>query len=617
MAREITADWVMRHCKSMQRRYRLRDSKWSDVRAVRRGELDINFPDLVSDAFPEPIVTFIDPTARDLAEMLAPLPSFNCSSVSMRNDTERKRADLRTRIALNYVNHSRLGEQMLMGADQYFTYGMCVLYVEPDYKAKLPRIVIEDAEGGYPEYDRWGRILSYTKRWWADAGVLADLYPEYADQIVSSSREISGGDENRTEMIRYWDDDGQTLIFAGKHAAILDYVPNRTRDLPMVIARRPWLDGHTPRGQFDGIVWTELAADELAKLTLEMVQKQVQAPLAVPPDVQEVSYGPDAIIRSATPEKIKRVGMEATNLSFVENNSLTEQMRLGARYPATRAGVADASVITGRGVAALQGGLDSQISSGQEVFRNAFVDVMSICFKTDEVVWPSKEKQFRGIAEGVPYDVAYTPKRDIDGNYSCDVTYGIASGMDPARAIVMLLQLRAEKCFSRDFMTRQLPFEINTTEETAKVAVEDTREALLQSVFGYAQALPAMAAQGMDPSDAVAKLAMIVKGLQKGKSVEDVVAEAFKPPAAPPQAAADATNAPTPGPGEGSVPPGPGGAGGGPGGALGPSGLMQGVAPGQAGMAPGGRPDIQTLLAGLTGGGKPSMSARVQKQRRV
>lgn len=614
---EISADWVMRHTRNMQRRYRQRDSKWSDVRAVRRGELDINFPDLVSDAFPEPIVTFIDPTARDLAEMLAPLPSFNCSSVSMRSDAERKRADTRTRIGLNYVNHSRLGEQMLMGADQYITYGNCVMYVEPDFKAKLPRIVIEDATGGYPEHDRWGRILSYTKRWWADAGVLADLYPEYADRITNASREVSGGDENRTELIRYWNDDGQTLVFAGKHAGILDFVPNRISQIPMVIARRPWLDSHTPRGQFDGIVWTELAADELAKLTLEMAQKTVQAPLAVPPDVQEVSYGPDAVIRSATPEKIRHVGMDASNMGFLEGNALVEQMRLGARYPATRAGVADASIITGRGVQALQGGLDSQVQSGQEVFRNAFVDLMSICFKTDEVVWPNQQKRFQGIAEGIPYDVAYTPKRDIDGNYSCDVTYGIASGMDPARAIVMLLQLRAEKCFSRDFMTRQLPFEINITEEAAKVQVEDTREALLQSVFGYAQALPAMAAQGMDPSEIVGKLAGIVQGLQKGKAVEDVVAAAFPPPAPAPDAPPEAAPEPLGGPGG---PGGPGGAGGGPGmapGALGATGLMQGVAPGQAGQAPGGRPDIQTLLAGLTGGGKPTMSARVQKQRRV
>lgn len=614
MARDVTADWVMRHCRNMQRRYRLRDSKWSDVRAVRRGELDINFPDLVSDAFPEPIVTFIDPTARDLAEMLAPLPSFNCSSVSMRSDAERKRADIRTRIALNYVHHSRLGEQMLMGADQYFTYGMCVMYVEPDYKAKLPRIVIEDAEGGYPEYDRWGRILSYTKRWWADAGVLADLYPEYADQIVMASREVSGGDENRTEMIRYWDDNGQTLIYAGKSAGILDYVPNKVNQIPMVIARRPWLDNHTPKGQFDGIVWTELAADELAKLNLELAQKVVQAPLATPPDVQEISYGPDAVIRSSTPEKIRRVGMETSQLSFLESNVLTDQMRLGARYPATRAGVADASIITGRGVQALQGGLDSQITSGQEVFRNAFIDIMSICFKTDETVWPSAERRYQGIAEGIPYDVTYIPKRDIDGNYSCDVTYGIASGMDPARAIVMLLQLRAEKCFSRDFMTRQLPFEINVTEEVAKVNVEDTREALLQSVFGYAQALPAMAAQGMDPSEIVAKLAMVVKGLQKGKAVEDVISEAFPPPAPPPETAPEEAGAVG---GAGGPGAGLGGAPGGPPTALNATGLMQGVAPGQAGSAPGGRPDIQTMLAGLTNGGRPTMSARVQKQRRI
>lgn len=47
------------------------------------------------------------------------------------------------------------------------------------------------------------------------------------------------------------------------------------------------------------------------------------------------------------------------------------------------------------------------------------------------------------------------------------------------------------------------------------------------------------------------------------------------------------------------------------------TGLMRNVAPGQAGQAPGGRPDLSVMLAGLTGAGNPTMSASVQKRRRV
>lgn len=604
---------IERHLRAMQRRFRARDQKWEEVRAIRRGDFDM-FPDVISDAFPEPIVAnFIDTTARDLSEMLAPLPSFNCSSVTMNSDEERKRADMRTRIASNYVSNSRLDQQMLYGADHYWTYGMMVMYVDPDFKEKLPRIVIEDPTGGYPEFDRCDRLHRYTKRFYADAHVLADLYPEYADRILEGAKETVGTEsEWQMEMIRYWDDWGQTLVLGGKHPFVLDKVPNKTKRIPVVIAKRPWLESTAIKGQFDDIVWTQLARNGMAVMQYEAVEKSIQAPLAVPSDVQEITIGPDSVIKSATPDKIRKVGLEMTNMSFLESNTLLQDLQMGSRYPAARSGEMDQSIVTGRGVNALMGGLDSQVRSAQIVTKNALVDVISMCFEMDERVWPNSPKQITGVSDGTPFKVQYTPSKHIAGEYSCDVTYGFATGLDPNRAVVMMLQLRAEKLFSRDYMARQIPFGIDVTAERAKVNVEDTRDALLQGIFGYVQAIPAMAQQGMDPADAVQKVSAIVKGLQKGRSVEDVVSSVFAPPPAPEEVAPDESGGPgAAGPGGGM----PGG--GGPSGGLTSSGLMTGVPAGQAGQPPGGRPDLSVMLAGLTSAGKPQMSNFLMKRRRV
>ncbi len=54
--------------------------------------------------------------ARDLAEVMAPLPSFNCSATNMVSDTQRRAADTRTRIANYYVTSSDLQIQMYQGA---------------------------------------------------------------------------------------------------------------------------------------------------------------------------------------------------------------------------------------------------------------------------------------------------------------------------------------------------------------------------------------------------------------------------------------------------------------------------------------------------------------------
>lgn len=302
--------------------------------------------------------------------------------------------------------------------------------------------------------------------------------------------------------------------------------------------------------------------------------------------------------------------MEMTNMSFLESNTLLQDLQAGSRYPAVRSGEMDASVVTGRGAQALQSGLDTQLRAAQTVLKNAYMDLIALNFEMDEKVWPNVQKTIKGVMDGSPYEVKYTPSKDIAGDHSCDVEYGFASGLDPNRAVVMLLQLRAEKVFSRDYMARQIPFDIDVVAEASKVNVEDTREALMQGIFGFAQSIPALAQQGMDPSDAVLKAAAVVKGLQKGRSVEDIVEEVFTPkpqpvPEGPPGAA---------GPG------GPGGPGGGmpgTGGGLSPSGLMQGVPPGQAGQAPGGRPDLNMMLAGLTSAGKPQMSSTIMRRRRV
>jgi len=143
--------------------------------------------------------------------------------------------------------------------------------------------------------------------------------------------------------------------------------------------------------------------------------------------------------------------------------------------------------------------------------------------------------------------------------------------------------------------------------EEEKVEVEQLRDALIQAVSGYAQALPAMVAQGQDPSKILQAMATIITGRQEGKPIEDTIAQAFTPtppPESPAGAAPEAAQgapgeAPSGAPGQqGQLPQG-----------LEASGRMQGVAPGQEGQAPGGRPALQTLLAGLSSSGAAQMSA--------
>ena len=185
------------------------------------------------------------------------------------------------------------------------------------------------------------------------------------------------------------------------------------------------------------------------------------------------------------------------------------------------------------------------------------------------------------------------------------------AGLDPNRALVFGLQARGDKLISRDFLRRQMPWEMNVTMEEEKVEVEQLRDALIQAVSGYAQALPAMVTQGQDPSKILTAMATIITGRQAGKNIEDTIEEAFAP--------AEPTETGPEQPAAQEQQPGQPGQGGGPSDQLPPgmqaSGRMQGVAPGQEGQAPGGRPALQTLLAGLSSSGAANMTAgTVRKQ---
>ena len=125
-------------------------------------------------------------------------------------------------------------------------------------------------------------------------------------------------------------------------------------------------------------------------------------------------------------------------------------------------------------------------------------------------------------------------------------------------------------------------------------------DALKQGIMAYAQSSGMLAQQGMDPRLPISQIAKMIDLRSKGKSLQEAAMEAFEPPkeeapaeepVAPPGAAPEAGMGGPPG----AAPPGA-------------------QAPGQGG---GGGEDVMRMLAGLTGGGKPNMSATVRRQQPI
>lgn len=570
-----------------------RDKRMQDVLAVRQGRMRDVFPDLFPEGpFDKGIVAnAVDTIARDLSEVLSPLPSFNCASAKMTTDTARLFAEKRTRIVNGYVDYSSVQVQMYTAADRYFTYGFVPSIIELDSESNMPRITFLDSIGAYPIFDRWGEIKAGYFCFYRSRDELAAQYPHAAGTLDNNRR---GND--LVEVVRYHDATIDMIYLPNSDSVILESAKNETGECLLEWTQRPGVDSES-HGQFDDVLAVQVAKARFALLSLEAAQKSVQAPIVLPPDAQELAFGPDSIIRTSQGDKVRRVPIEVPNAAFAQQSILDQELKQGARYPEARNGEVGGSTVTGRGVQALMSGFDTQVRTGQAMFARTFERLIRKALMVDEIIFGEISKTIRGNADGAPYEVAYKPSKDIKGDYTVDVQYGLMAGLDPNRALVFGLQARGDKLISRDFLRRQMPFALNASEEEQQVDVEEMRDSLKQAVAMYAQTIPSLAAQGQDPGEALSKLSIIILGRQKGEPIEKIVAEAFAPPAPDPtsvdEAGEDLGLAGSPNAPAGDSP-------------------MGGGLPEE-----GGRPDVQTLLASMGAGSNPQMSAGIKRQTEI
>ena len=155
----------------------------------------------------------------------------------------------------------------------------------------------------------------------------------------------------------------------------------------------------------------------------------------------------------------------------------------------------------------------------------------------DEKIFP-KEKNVVATSGGARYELTYSPRKDIRGDYSVQVRYGLMSGLDPSRALIFSLQALGADLVSRDFVMRELPWSMNVGGEQQSIDIQKMRDNLNASIAGLAQAIPQLSAQGQDPGSLVMNIADVIKERQKGTPIEDAVKKVFAPapaPAAAPQ----------------------------------------------------------------------------------
>lgn len=596
---------VIASVRRMKERASARTDSMDRARKVRRGEFALVWPDKFSNAYPEPIVAnMVDRFARDLAANLAPLPSLACSAGTMKSSADKQRAQRKNRIGSNYWRQSDLETQMMYGADQLLTYGFLPVWVEANYPAKLPRIQILDPIGCYYEMNRFLKVERFARCYRKTLRELAAEFSEYASQILTKTDGMGRTEQcdasSEIEVVQYVDKTVCALFLPDRDGLILAAYNHGQDFCPVHIATRPGVELE-PRGQFDDVLWVQLAHAVMAALTLEAGHKAVQAPIAVPSDVQEVPIGPDGIIVTDNPEKVGRITIEVPSAAFALGETLSTELQQGSGVPDTRLGVGPAGGSTGRGISALEGGFDTQIKQGQDILAKMLRCVTEMCFAMDAKLWPQKSKTITGTLSGESFEVTYIPARDIGDSTACEVTYGFAAGLSPNAAIVTMLQMLQAEIISLDTFRRNVPIDIDPDQQEREILEQQVRSGVTQSLLAALQSAGQMSAQGMQSEALMYYQAAesLIRGVRAGKDLPDLIEEVFVTPLQQQVQQAQQAQAAAAQAGGGQSPDGIDG--------VDPNGLPQGVAPGQAGLPPGGRPSVTDLVAGFTSGGKANL----------
>jgi hypothetical protein len=601
-----------RKYREIKARYSERDERHAQVIAARQGDVDKLMPGLFPAKWPRQVTAnMLDIAAQDLGELLGELPEITCRPTRMNSDTAKRQAAKRTKILADYLKHSRLQQQMYGGADRMVTFAALPIVVEPDFKSRKPTLRVDSPVGAYYDLDLFGQVKCYYKCWYETVGSLVAKFPEL-EALIRYGRGGRGpvlldrgkSDNDMLEVVKYYGPDKTCIFLPDRDDLELAEAPNPLGRTPVFIAELPKWDDQT-RGRFDQMLWIQVARARMSLFMIEAADKSINAPLVLPRDINKISFGPNAVIHTDSPNPVRRVPLEMPQSIFAENATLQQEERLAARYPEVRSGNIDASIITGQGVRELAGTVDSQVKTCQDLIGIVLGDALSFALEMDERYWPNEEKTIEGQERGADFEDTYVPSKAIAGNYRVHVSYGLSYGMDHQRGLIFALQLRGDRIVDRGSVREQFARAFGGSAEEIEHAVdiEEIDDALKQSIFQLAASIPAAAAQGMDPTRIVHQMATVQKERAKGQSLADALAKAFEPTPEEREAAERAQDAAMQDPMAAMA-----------------AELGMGDAPGPAGAVPTSPAgatsgDLQTLLAGLTSTGRPQLSVGVSRMR--
>lgn len=427
------------------------------------------------------------------AKMVGKIPTNHIPPSTLKRITQR-RADKVEKILIQYDNQSGISSLMKWYSWYLVGLGSSVIGVMPDPSLKGPRIFVKDPRsvliepgaGSIPISSSGYGFLSEPQMHVMSSNkviinetmtpsAIIDMYGDLAE------REINKGSVNTPQsLITYMDKESWIVMVNDKKIIEAEnplgvvpvrmtsmYVPEQLggqsqfeQNIGLVLAYMRILNQKLTYNA--NIVWPWLLIKGLSDIdqqsrTITILDKDGGAEFLAPPGEIQAERDLEGL------DKLIRV-----------MNHDTESLQ----------GTAPGSIVTGRGVDALNQDVKTMVMDYWDIMKPDVEFIKACALSIDEKMYPSEVKEITGKTQGESFQETYKPGVDIRGYRNVVVDFGI--GVGGLEGFTELMQLAAQGYMDETTIMETVPWIKSVSETRRKVLMDRLEKVILEMVVNSA-----------------------------------------------------------------------------------------------------------------------------------
>jgi hypothetical protein len=463
-----------------------------------------------------------------LAQKISGIPQVRVDVPNENDSTRAKmRAEKLERIVTNYDDKQNLLNQLQQASRWLPGYGYCawVITTKRDTNGFFyPSAELRDPYDtfvGNLGPDQQPREMAVIRR--VPRYKLAQIYPEFAEQILKQDEDAEEAQDNATPFLSYennreqaWEDNtysgvriieyydmGGTYIVFPERNMILDFIPNVLSTPPFVFMKRVSFD--QLKGQYDHVIGLMAMMAKINIMSAIAMEDSVFTETNISGEIESGQYrkGRFAVNYLAPGTQVSKPMNNMPYQLFQQIDRLERQLRMVGGYPVTDDSQSPNSFVTGAGLSELNSTMSLMISEYRDIIKAAMVQMDAKRLEMDVILSYSQgisKKPMAGFLNGAAFSENYNVLQDIGGDFRTRRIYGVMAGFDEPQKIVTGLQLLQAGVID----VETLQDNIDGLENIAKVQERIRKNKAEQVLF---DSILARSAQG-DPAATMAAIAI-------------------------------------------------------------------------------------------------------------